>query len=103
MGKLRPQLGVIEVDPHDPRGRRPVRPPDPGAGRGHPCPRGRPRSLRDASIVIVLVSPQLVTRIGKALSEVDRTPVDRGCSGGGWRTLASSVEGSRSVPASRSE
>ena len=30
-----------------------------------------------AGIVIVLVSPQLVTRIGKALSEVDRTPVDR--------------------------
>ena len=30
-----------------------------------------------AGIVIVFVSPQLVTRIGKALSEVDRTPVDR--------------------------
>jgi amino acid transporter len=28
-------------------------------------------------IVIVLASPQLVTRIGKALTEVDRTPVDR--------------------------
>jgi hypothetical protein len=25
----------------------------------------------------VLASPQLVTRIGKALTEVDRTPVDR--------------------------
>jgi 1,4-dihydroxy-2-naphthoate octaprenyltransferase len=30
-----------------------------------------------AGIVIVFVSPKLVIRIGKALSEVDRTPVDR--------------------------
>jgi amino acid transporter len=29
-------------------------------------------------VVIVLVSPQLVTRIGQAMSEVDRPPVDRG-------------------------
>ena len=29
-------------------------------------------------IVIVFVSPQLVTRIGQAMSEVDRPPVDRG-------------------------
>jgi amino acid transporter len=35
-------------------------------------------------VVIVLASPQLVTRIGKALTEVDRTPVDR----------AAAVEGS---------
>jgi hypothetical protein len=30
-----------------------------------------------AGIVIVFVSPKLVIRIGKALSEVDRTPADR--------------------------
>ncbi len=30
-----------------------------------------------AGIVIVLVSPALVTRLGKALSEIDQTPVDR--------------------------
>jgi amino acid transporter len=30
-----------------------------------------------AGVVIVLVSPAMVTRIGKALSEIDRPPVDR--------------------------
>jgi amino acid transporter len=30
-----------------------------------------------AGMVIVVASPQLVTRIGKALTEVDRAPVDR--------------------------
>jgi len=30
-----------------------------------------------AGVIIVLVSPALVTRIGKAMSEIERAPVDR--------------------------
>ena len=30
-----------------------------------------------AGVAIVLLNPTLVTRIGKALTEVDQTPVDR--------------------------